>query len=32
MTHIVTQCPLHSSAGLQRARVTPADLLAYHAN
>jgi hypothetical protein len=30
MTHIVTQSPLHTAAGLQKAHVTPYDLLAYH--
>jgi hypothetical protein len=30
ITHIVTQSTLHHSRGLQRARVTPYDLLAVH--
>jgi hypothetical protein len=30
MTHIVTQSPLHAAAGLQKAHVTPYDLLANH--
>ncbi len=30
MTHILTQTPLHAAAGLQKAHVTPYDLLAYH--
>jgi hypothetical protein len=30
MTHIVTQSPLHAKSGLQKAHVTPHDLLAYH--
>lgn len=31
MTHIVTQNPLHTTSGLQKAHVTPYDLLAYYA-
>ena len=30
MTHIVTQSALHATGGLQKAHVTPYDLLAYH--
>jgi hypothetical protein len=30
MTHIVTQSPLHAAGGLQKAHITPYDLLAYY--
>jgi len=30
MTHILTQSPFHARVGLQKAHVTPYDLLAYH--
>jgi hypothetical protein len=32
MTHIVTQNPFHATSGLQKAHVTPFDLLAYYAD